>query len=228
LADISQTEDVATLIETRNGDYSAACSLDFSAPPWLGRFYDTFALRDSEGAEAITMTWPYFLPSRSLDVMKNNDPTPVKACWNGIVAFDAAPFYGPEGLKFRGLPDSLAETHLEASECCLIHADNPLSDQKGVWLNPNVRVGYNLEAYKGVHHGPWPSWWGRYLDMFRLRWVRWTGGIGRWLARSVVERRIDVWEKKGGAVGESDRREKGRFCAVDEMQIVLENGWMHV
>jgi hypothetical protein len=52
-----------------------------------------------------------------------------------MVVFDAAPFYGGPGddghikapLRFRGISDSLAKYHLEASECCLIHFDNPLT-----------------------------------------------------------------------------------------------------
>lgn len=56
------------------------------------------------------------------------------------VAMDASAFYD-QNLTFRGIPDDLASLHLEGSECCLIHADNPLSHSKGVFLNPNVRVG---------------------------------------------------------------------------------------
>lgn len=40
----------------------------------------------------------------------------------------------------------MAAHHLEASECCLIHADNVLTKMKGVWINPNVRVGYDEDA----------------------------------------------------------------------------------
>lgn len=66
------------------------------------------------------------------------------------MVMDAAPFYS-YNLSFRGIPDSLALQHLEGSECCLIHADNPLSQVKGVWLNPNVRVGYSEAAYEAVN-----------------------------------------------------------------------------
>lgn len=46
--------------------------------------------------------------------------------------FDVAPFYS--GLECRGIDDSLAQKHVEASECCLIHVDNELSGEeaKGV------------------------------------------------------------------------------------------------
>lgn len=74
-------EDVRNLLSTRNGEYAAACSLDFSKPP---RFYDTFALRDSEGHEALTQTWPFFRSHQSRQAMKSNSPVPVKSCWNGM------------------------------------------------------------------------------------------------------------------------------------------------
>lgn len=63
-----------------------------------------------------------------------------------MVAFQSAPFYQDQPLQFRGLQDSMAAHHLEASECCLIHADNVLTKMKGVWINPNVRVGYDEDA----------------------------------------------------------------------------------
>src|SRR5438270_8111059 len=116
-----QTEDITTLIATRDGDYAAVCALDFSKPPL---YYDTFALRDISGAEPVTNTWPYFLAAASRDALLSNAPVPIKSCWNGIVVFQADPFYRDPPLSFRGIPDSLAIHHLEGSECCLIHADN--------------------------------------------------------------------------------------------------------
>lgn len=49
--------------------------------------------------------------------------------------------------------------HLEASEYCLIHYDNMLSEMKGVWVNPNVRVSYSKAADEVVNPqiGLWPS-----------------------------------------------------------------------
>lgn len=49
------------------------------------------------------------------------------------------------------IPDSLAQYHhLEASECCTIHYDNPLTSSLGVWINPAVRVAYSAMAYNAV------------------------------------------------------------------------------
>jgi hypothetical protein len=75
------TEDVLRLLDTNGGDYAAACSLDFSKPP---NFYDTFALRDSDGNEAIMQTWPYFRSQASRYAVERGLPVPVKSCWNGM------------------------------------------------------------------------------------------------------------------------------------------------
>jgi hypothetical protein len=151
-----QADDVTTLIATRDGNYAAACTIDFSNPPL---YYDTFTLRDILGAKPVTQTWPFFLAAESRNAMKSNAPVPMKSCWNGIVVFQADPFYKDPPLRFRGISDSLAAYHLEGSECCLIHADNELSTAKGIWLNPNVRVLYNPEADKAVNPKAerWPN-----------------------------------------------------------------------
>jgi len=219
-----------TLLATNNGKYAAACSLDFSAPP---QYYDTFALRDSSGAPTVSMTWPYFLSSRSRSVLRASGAVPVQSCWNGIVAFDAAPFYATPtspGLKFRGLPDDLAQSHLEASECCLIHMDNMLSAEKGVYLNPNVRVTYNADAYKAVHpeNGEWPTQWQKVVGVWKnrcLRWVRWPS---RYLERRLVRGRIDRWIAKPPGENGQKNSEVGRACTVDEMQVLVSNGWKHL
>lgn len=82
--DSSQTNDVLTLLSTKNGHYAAACSLDFSKPP---HYYDTFALRDSEGHEAVMQSWPYFRARGSRHAMKSGSPVPVESCWNGMGRF---------------------------------------------------------------------------------------------------------------------------------------------
>jgi hypothetical protein len=75
------SEDVLRLLDTNGGDYAAACSLDFSKPP---AFYDTFALRDSSGHEAVMQTWPYFRSRVSRYAMQRGEPVPVASCWNGM------------------------------------------------------------------------------------------------------------------------------------------------
>lgn len=74
-------EDVMRLLDTNGGEYAAACSLDFSKAPY---FYDTFALRDSQGHEAIMQTWPYFRSKASRYAAERFLPVPVTSCWNGM------------------------------------------------------------------------------------------------------------------------------------------------
>lgn len=223
---IFTVQDVVTLIGTRDGDYSSACALDFSSPPL---YYDTFALRDSEGDEPISMTWPYFLSSASRDAMIANTPVPVRSCWNGLVVFQADSFYRPNSMLFRGIPDSLAAYHLEASECCLINTDIARGLWwRGVWLNPNVRVSYNEESDKIVRtaSGVWPGGLMKVLGIWKIRWASLFGGLGRAHARKVVRQRVERWEMqapKGEKIIES-----GESCIVDEMQVLVDNGWKHV
>lgn len=85
VTDSGQTDDVLTLLDTNGGKYASACSLDFSNPP---SYYDTFALRDSEGEAHLMQTWPFFRSSPSRKAMIANEPAvPVKSCWNGIGTF---------------------------------------------------------------------------------------------------------------------------------------------
>jgi hypothetical protein len=144
-----------------------------------------------------------------------------------MIIFDAAPFYSASPLQFRGLPDPPAKDgHLEASECCLIHADNPLTIEHGVFLNPKVRVGYSADARLLVNplNGNWPSAWEKVRGIWRIRWARFMGSLGRHLERRLIADRLAKWE--GG--GTEFHREAGRVCIVNEMQILVDNGWMHV
>ncbi|RDA96042.1 hypothetical protein CP533_5813 [Ophiocordyceps camponoti-saundersi (nom. inval.)] len=244
------TEDVLKLLNTNGGDYGAACSLDFSKPP---QYYDTFALRDAEGNGHAMQTWPYLGARLSRNALVNHlDAVPVMSCWNGIgmagrilptpgpdsphtlretdkqakpfaclVAMPAEPFVSSTRLRFRGISDSLAAYHLEGSECCLIHADNPLSKSLGVYINPRVRVGYNLAAYEATHRGAaWVSAWGIFEGLWLNRIRRWTKFT---LDRVVVNRRVKRWEEE-----QAGNHELGKFCLINEMQVLADNGWAHV
>lgn len=127
-------------------------------------------------------------------------------------------------MKFRGIPDSLAAHHLEGSESCLIHADNPLSVEKGVWLNPNVRVGYDSVAYESVNpdnHKLWLSTWSVATGIWRNRFSRWF--TTEWVRESTVKRRLRRWQKLSKA-----NFENGVSCIVNEMHVLVWNGWAHV
>lgn len=229
-------DDVFALLDTNHGDYAAACSLDFSKPP---NYYDTFALRDAGGHEAVSPTWPFFRDAATRHAMKHFTPIKVKSCWNGIgkdlvtrsgcminefflVAMDAAPFLAAYPLRFRGIPDSLALSHLEGSECCLIHADNPLTTQHGVYLNPLVRVGYNAPAYDAVN--PIKNW----LSPVSILKGLWMNRLRRWVTTPFfqdmkVRKLVNRW----AALSENNH-EPGWFCIINEMQVLIDRGWAHV
>ncbi|KAI4637920.1 hypothetical protein J4E83_000738 [Alternaria metachromatica] len=211
-------EDVLRLLDTNGGHYAAACSIDFKKPP---QFYDTFALRDSSGHEALMQTWPYFRSYASRHAAEKLLPVPVSSCWNGIVAMPIEPFLASPPLRFRGIPDSLAKSHVEASECCLIHADNPLSASKGVFLNPNVRVGYNGTSHDDVHS---PE---VILSPFQIFRSLWRSRILRWTTTSLFKEQV-VRMKLGKWTAETKKSEPGGFCLVNEMQVIIETGWKHM
>ena len=221
-----QTEDVLSLLNTRGGRYAAACSMDFKTYPY---YYDTFALRDDRGQKAASQYWPWFLSSAAKTSVRRGEPVKVSSCWNGMVSFDSAPFYANPPLEFRGIDDSLADFHLEASECCLIHADNALSSRpdKGVWLNQNVRVGYSPQVYSRVKGGRFPGAWatvaGAWYNRFALIKVAVQYKLEGWTVRS----RLDTWRSETPA-REPSRVEVGEFCIISESQVMWENGWAHL
>lgn len=129
-------------------------------------------------------------------------------------------------LRFRAIPDTLAQKHLEGSECCLIHADNPLSRTHGIYLNPNVLVSYNSTVYDKLHSpdaimSPFTIW----RNVWWNRLLRW--GTVVWLKEEMVRSRVRSWISEGRVRGE-ERREVGEVCVINEMQVLHENGWRHV
>ena len=236
---VFNSDDVLELLHTIDGRYAAACSLDFETPP---AFYDTFALRDSNGYEPLMQTWPFFRSAASRNAAISNQPVPVQSCWNGMVAMPASPFYNQANrLHFRGVPDSLALKQVEGSECCLIHADNPLSEDLGVWVNPNVRVGYchpdlrkgikqDWESFKQVCQKPYDAVHspGSWVSHFQIAWGLWENRMRRWVIFAwtqnwKVKRKLRAWRAEG-----ERRVEAGAMCLVNEMQVIEPHGWLHV
>lgn len=92
-----KAEDVISLLNTRNGNYGAACGLDFMNPPWnhvSGRaslhppgIYDDFATRDIEGHVLGAHLYPYFLSRKSKKALLSRKPVPAQSCWNGLGVF---------------------------------------------------------------------------------------------------------------------------------------------
>jgi hypothetical protein len=158
-----------------------------------------------------------------------------------MIAFDSAPFYAHPPLRFRGVSDELAKEHVEGSECCLVHSDNwRLREEKGVWVNPNVRVSYNLTTYENVNPGAgrhdrqggrarrmWPGKWEAVMGIWRNRWARWFGRVKSWSEARLVRTQVERWVEKGKALGE-ERAERGVECLINEMQVLFQNGWQHL
>jgi hypothetical protein len=135
----------------------------------------------------------------------------------------ASPFQPPTSLRFRGVSDTLAERHVEGSECCLIHADNPWSEVTGVFVNPRVRVGYSGSAYNAVN--PQDRSW---LSNWKILTGIWGNRVHRWSTTSMIKdwvmsRRLKSWAASGHG-----SQEKGTSCLINEMQVLTEGGWAHV
>ena len=84
-----------TLLNTHEGNYAAACALDFLNPPWdwvdpktqgfhPPGMYDDFATRDSNGGKIGSHLYPYFSSRLSRKAITAGRGVPVQSCWNGI------------------------------------------------------------------------------------------------------------------------------------------------
>lgn len=179
------------------------------------------------GLKTISLHWPWFQSPTSRASAEQNAPIRVKSCWNGIVVFNSAPFYANPPLEFRGIDDTLADLHLEGSECCLIHADNYLTSEKGIWLNPNVRVAYGVNAYYHIRTDRFPNPFWTVVGAWVNRLYSWHVGIQSRLENRVVQSRIEQWQLESPD-GDMPRYEPGEACLINEMQIMWSNGWKHL
>jgi hypothetical protein len=244
---VFKPSDVLTLLATNQGSFSAACALDYHLNGYLAHYYDTFAVRDIDGNPTLTTHYPYFRPSTSLSSFQSGSPAKVRSCWNGMVLMNSTPFTSslpstlptPQsptdlGLPFRGIPDSLASKHLEGSECCLIHADLAATNphHSGIYLNPAVRVGYTIEAYNSTHFGAHED---TFLSPTQYALATWRHRLATYLAPTAkkqlrsIHKRVDQWLKDPGTLSERSRElGQGEMCLIDEMHLLIWNGWKHV
>lgn len=206
--------DAMRLLDTHDGEYAAACSVNVSP---YARLYDTSALRDIAGRAPTSSFWPWF----SSSVVSPPDAISVYSCWDGLVALDAAPFY--EGLAFRAVDDRLADQHIEASERCLLHADNPLSASRGVFLNTGVRT----TRWGSIGQGHFPGWLSAVMGT-------WVSRINRWSEEERVAQQQDVvlsgvraWAAERGEQGQ-DRKEAATACLAEGLRVVRPRGWQTI
>ncbi|KAI1935130.1 hypothetical protein LOZ66_005436 [Ophidiomyces ophidiicola] len=167
-------EEAAQLIfSTNHGQYRAACAVDFVSKVM---FYDTFVVRDKEGYGMGLMFYPWFSSSGSAQsrraVLAGEDAVPVRSCWGGLAAFDAAMFQTADaqrGGHALALQFSYtAEAFWEAAECCLIfaameqaHGSALAAGGSGVYVNPFVRVSYTAGTWQ------WLGFFRRFERAFR-------------------------------------------------------------
>lgn len=145
-----------------------------------------------------------------------------------IVAFDAAPFQRPDKpLRFRGISDTLAQCHVEASECCTVHYDNPLTSSLGVWINPAVRVAYSAAAYNAIsaaqtgnHNSMWPTSSELRWGYWSSKWIWWLRDPGSSLSVWKTRYRIRQWQQ-----GHPREHEPALCCASDLAMVLTSNGW---
>ncbi|KAL8946424.1 MAG: hypothetical protein Q9222_007185, partial [Ikaeria aurantiellina] len=130
-----------------------------------------------------------------------------------------------ERNRFRGIPDSLAQHHVEASECCLVHYDNPLSRTKGVYINPAVRVAYSAKAYAAVstltNNGKamvrWPARSELMWGYWRSKWSWWMRDPG---PAFKIGLRTYRWKRANPTAAEP-----GLPCLSDLAMVLASNGW---
>ncbi|CAI6095664.1 unnamed protein product [Clonostachys chloroleuca] len=220
---VFRPEDAVALLQTRDGDYAAVCSVA-QAGPSTHRL-NALTLRDDNGHLPVSTHWPWLSSSTSRSAAWAGSPIPVRSCWGGIVAFDAQPFYDHDSpLKFRSVNDEVAALHLEASERCLIHAYNPLASSRGIWVEPSVQTA--LDCKEGC--------WKVARPLSRDTWLTamrgvWSNRLGTWRRpRSGAETNPELPQVKGWAAARGDPRMDGDSaisCLMDEMQIIKRTKW---
>ncbi|KAK4232483.1 glycosyltransferase family 69 protein [Podospora fimiseda] len=165
------------LLNTNNGNYLAACAVDFFQPHKL---YDVYALRDADGYASYQTLFPFFENrGRGLsraDVLAQKDAVRVKSCWGGMVAVQGKyvqnmdsqkalpaivgghtidpdnPLKVSTPIRFRHEP----EPFYDACECCLFSADLTQAakldsiNPPEIYINPYIRVAYKESVFKWI------------------------------------------------------------------------------
>ncbi|KAL4885020.1 cryptococcal mannosyltransferase 1-domain-containing protein [Aspergillus karnatakaensis] len=196
-------DDVLSLLNTNYGAYTAACSFDILNPP---SYLDVSALRDADGYEIIMQKWPFFRAAESRDALKSMLPVHVRSCWGQMVFMHTGAFYLTRPIRFREVAEGLAAKGLEASERCLIHADNSLSRRRGVYLNPFVRIGDNDREHAAAHSNiHWLSTWELFASIWENRLRRWS--TPPFLQGWPLYFRLSAWEAEN-----EKNKEPGDWC----------------
>lgn len=183
------------------------------------------------------------------DMLAQKDAVRVSGCWSGMVAMQAryvqnldaslptpkfqeigahvidpahpVPVEAP--VRFRHEP----EVFFDACECCLFLADVSTAARKdgavdqGVFVNPYVRVAYDEWVLRWLHRA---KWWER-LFVVPHRIISWFSGLPRNNPyREVQEGEPfveEIWRENHWELVNRTGR-SGLFCAVREMQLIIE------
>jgi hypothetical protein len=168
-------EDIINLLSTNNEEYDAVCALDFT-----DEFYDKWVSIDLDGNSLISH-FPFFINKNAQDLIVNHKPVRVFSCWNGVIAFRAAPLKDRK-IQFRyktnkKLPKYRINNYLKAdheSECTYFHIDLFNLGYTKKLINPDVRVTYDYNYYlKRKYYYPFYddiiSYFKLYFQSFKIK-----------------------------------------------------------
>ena len=142
-------EDIINLLSTNDEDFDVVCGLDMND----NTFYDRWVSIDLEG-DGLRKFFPFFLNKEAQDLVINHKPIRVFSCWNGVIAFRAAPLKEKK-VKFRYKLDytipkyylnNPAKDYYE-SECTFFNIDLFSLGFTKKFINPDVRVTYKHQYY---------------------------------------------------------------------------------
>ena len=145
---IFEYEDIINLLSTNNEEYDAVCAMDFTDV-----FYDRWVSIDLDG-NSLRPYFPFFINKQAQDLIINHKPVRVFSCWNGVIAFNAAPFkdrrirfrYKTSNKVFKYGINNDQKVDYE-SECTYFHIDLFNLGYTKKLINPDVRVTYEHNYY---------------------------------------------------------------------------------
>ena len=142
-------EDIINLLSTNNEDFDASCALDMNDKT----FRDRWVSIDLEG-DGMRRYFPFFINKEAQDLVLNHKPIRVFSCWNGVIAFKAAPLKN-KSIQFRhkinytqplNNLNNPARDYYE-SECTYFNIDLFSAGYTKKFINPDVRVTYKHEYF---------------------------------------------------------------------------------
>ncbi|KAJ7836889.1 glycosyltransferase family 69 protein [Mycena olivaceomarginata] len=189
-----EAESIVELLNTKGGDYDMACGLDFHNRG----LYDLWVLRDRLGHLASAL-WPYFLEDTGFRAVMTNEPAPVFACWNGIIAVPPSVYAPCVPTPPNTTPASTSPLRFRASkpgecfssESFLLPYDlRRQFAMKNIYANPRVITAYEWRFY---------VWFKYILRHWAVKWFieRVDNGNGMHLAKFVLGNPAEIWQWDG-------------------------------